>query len=207
MRPVPIAPLTVATTVIREGKSVQWVQADLAHAGTTVARTTALRVRHHDVETSGWEDAGGAPARLEDAGPTDWSLEDALDDRIRFHRHAVEILSPTNAFVVPGPGVAFVRLLTTIVDDDPVTPLLHLACVADLANGLSSRLPYLGYVFVNPDITVAVHRLPHGSWIGLAGESFPRSHGVGVADTMVFDELGPLGRIVQTQLVAERTDL
>src|SRR5258708_16811073 len=50
MRPVPMAPLSLATTVIRPGKKVQLVRAWLTADGTLVATATALRIRHTPIE-------------------------------------------------------------------------------------------------------------------------------------------------------------
>src|SRR5689334_22033241 len=46
MRPVPVAPLTIATEVLREGRKIQLVAARLLSEGKEVVRATALRIRH-----------------------------------------------------------------------------------------------------------------------------------------------------------------
>src|SRR4051812_37263603 len=45
MRPVPVAPLTIETEVLREGRKIQLVMVRLLASGTEVVRATALRVR------------------------------------------------------------------------------------------------------------------------------------------------------------------
>src|SRR5215204_1271987 len=45
MRPVPVAPLTIETEVLREGRKIQLVAVRLLANGTEVVRATALRVR------------------------------------------------------------------------------------------------------------------------------------------------------------------
>src|ERR1700755_269228 len=45
MRPVPVAPLTLETEVLREGKKIQLVAVRLLAARTQVVRATVLRVR------------------------------------------------------------------------------------------------------------------------------------------------------------------
>src|ERR1700755_468895 len=48
MRPVPVAPLTVETEILREGKKIQLVAVRLLADGKEVVRATALRVRKHE---------------------------------------------------------------------------------------------------------------------------------------------------------------
>ena len=45
MRPVPVAPLTIETEVLREGKKIQLVAVRLLADGKEVVRATALRIR------------------------------------------------------------------------------------------------------------------------------------------------------------------
>src|SRR5882757_10766113 len=45
MRPVPVAPLTLETEVLREGRKIQVVAVHLQANGNEVVRATALRIR------------------------------------------------------------------------------------------------------------------------------------------------------------------
>src|SRR5262249_26125394 len=45
LRPVPVAPLTIETDVLREGKKIQLVAVRLLANGNEVVRATALRIR------------------------------------------------------------------------------------------------------------------------------------------------------------------
>ena len=46
--------------------------------------------------------------------------------------------------------------------------------------------------------------MPAGEWVCLDAVTRPEPEGVGMADTALFDERGPIGRAVQTLLVRER---
>src|SRR5689334_23545627 len=48
MRPVPVAPLTIETGILREGKKIQLVEVRLLANGTEVVRATALRIRREE---------------------------------------------------------------------------------------------------------------------------------------------------------------
>lgn len=58
-----------------------------------------------------------------------------------------------------------------------------------------------GYRFINPDLTIYLHRHPVGEWIALASETLPDPQGVGVAESRLYDERGPIGRSVQSLLI------
>ena len=55
-----------------------------------------------------------------------------------------------------------------------------------------------------PDLTVHLHRVPAGEWVCLDSLTVPERHGVGMTDTLLLDERGPIGRAAQSLLVAER---
>jgi hypothetical protein len=57
---------------------------------------------------------------------------------------------------------------------------------------------------VNPDLTVTLHRELMGEWVGMAARTEVDARGIGVADTRLYDESGPVGRGVQTLLVRKR---
>ena len=46
--------------------------------------------------------------------------------------------------------------------------------------------------------------MPAGEWVCLDALTIPEPTGVGLSDTMLCDERGPIGRACQTLLVAER---
>ena len=60
--------------------------------------------------------------------------------------------------------------------------------------------------FVNVDLGVHLHRLPAGEWVGLEATTTPEPSGIGLADTALWDERGPLGRALQTLLIERRPD-
>jgi hypothetical protein len=46
--------------------------------------------------------------------------------------------------------------------------------------------------------------MPAGEWVCLDSLTTPEPTGVGLTDTMLLDELGPIGRAAQTLMIAER---
>jgi hypothetical protein len=76
--------------------------------------------------------------------------------------------------------------------------------VADSGNGVSATLDWRRYLFINVDLSVHLHRLPAGEWVCLDAVTMPQADGIGMADTLLLDEQGPIGRAAQTLLVAPR---
>ena len=122
----------------------------------------------------------------------------------RFHYDAVEIRTMGGSFNTPGPGTSWLRLLVPVVEDEQPSDFVRLATLADMANGNSQVLDPAVHVFVNPDISLHLHRLPRGDWIGMRSVSYPQPYGIGMADTAVYDLDGCIGRVIQSQYLDRR---
>jgi hypothetical protein len=55
--------------------------------------------------------------------------------------------------------------------------------------------------YINPDLTVTVHRLPVGEWVAVDAVTRFEDLGIGTAEADLYDEQGRLGRAVQTLLL------
>ena len=91
-----------------------------------------------------------------------------------------------------------------LVEGEEPTPLQRVLVAADSGNGVSATLDWSAYLFINVDLTVHLHRLPAGEWVCLDAVTTPEPTGIGLADTALHDERGPIGRALQTLLVRER---
>ena len=203
-RPVPLTPLAVTTTVRRDGRRIQVVDAYLFAGEVEVGRASALKIRvldHLELgvrDTEAWEQPPGP----EEGDPVEWGTFFVEDpDTVRFHSHAIEIRSIDGSFLRMGPGLSWFRLCYPVVAGEDTSPFLRLATLADMSNGNSQALDPRRYLYVNPDITLYAHRLPVGEWLGMRSAAHQHPSGIGLADTRVFDREGPLGRINQAQLL------
>jgi len=102
------------------------------------------------------------------------------------------------------PGECWVRPIVDLVKGESMTPLQRLFAVADIANGIGSRLSVAEWLFLNTDLTVHIHRVPEGEWIGVQAENHYGRDGVGVSRGMLFDEHGAVAALQQAQLVRRR---
>lgn len=205
-RAVPLVPLSISTELVRDGRRIQVVDASLHAGGLEVGRARALKVRLTDlpgedlVGTAG-DDEPPHPAP-EDLERLDWKgVFGDYGDLLRFHTDAVEIRSVEDSFVRAVPGNSWFRLECDLLAGEEMTAFQRLAVMADLANGNSQALDPLKWLFVNPDITLYVYRLPRGEWIGMRSKVHQGAHGIGVTETAVYDRDGRVGHISQAQIL------
>lgn len=218
LRPVPIAELHLETTIGRGGRRVDMIEATLADAeGEALIRARAWRMLRRDVDLptglggaereSRAARAGrpsgelGAPAGPEGVAASDTFFPTGHD--LGYHS-AMEYRFITGSFVETGPATAWLRMRHPLIADEEPSPLTRVLIAADSGNGISSTLDFRRYLFINVDLSVHLHRLPAGEWVCLDSLTVPETTGVGLSDTMLFDELGPLGRAAQSLLIAER---
>jgi hypothetical protein len=84
------------------------------------------------------------------------------------------------------------------------SPLQRGLIAADSGNAVSAALDWSSYLFINVDLTVHLHRMPAGEWVCLDAVTTPEPSGIGLADAALHDQRGPIGRALQTLLVARR---
>lgn len=102
------------------------------------------------------------------------------------------------------PGECWVRSTVNLVAGETMTPIERLFSVADVANGMGTRLPPAEWLFLNTDLAVHLHRVPEGEWIGVRSQTSYGSDGVGASVATLFDERGAVASIQQAQLVRRR---
>jgi hypothetical protein len=75
---------------------------------------------------------------------------------------------------------------------------------ADSGNGVSWELDLGRWLFINPELTVHLHREAAGEWICLDAQTTISSGGAGLATSVLSDLAGPVGVGAQSLLVASR---
>lgn len=199
MRPVPTRPLTVTTRVVREGRRIQVVDATMEADGTVVARASALRIRLLDLPVP--EHPRRDPVPGPDHLPR-YPMRDADGDW--FHTRAAEARFVEGDFYEPGPATVWIRLTLPIVAGEDPTPFQAAAAFSDFGNGLSRVLP-AGWLFINADLTVYLHRYPVDEWVCLRSRTDLDDDGIGLAQSELFDRNGAIGHAVQG-LVVDRDE-
>jgi Thioesterase-like superfamily len=202
LRPVPIAPLRCAARIARPGRRVQLLEGELHHEGQPVVRARVLRIRAQPDAVPAVPSEESPPPPGPDQGEPSvpsfgvtrpWLGEDGVD--IRFVAGALED---------QGPATAWYRLRVPVVAGEAITPLQRVAVAADFGNGASAALDWTRYVFINPDLTLYLHREAVGEWVCLDARTIIDPDGIGLAQSVVRDARGPIGRALQALYVAGR---
>jgi acyl-coenzyme A thioesterase PaaI-like protein len=223
LRPIPLAPLTLTTRIVRPGRRVQELAAELRAAppdggadpgsggGQVVCRASALRVQ--EVSSAAAAAAASASAsgaaRMrcepmpapETASPVRFSLDGSDDPG--FAGTSMEMRWLDDSYGL-GPGRVWMRLRHPLLAGWELTPMARLAATADFGNGVGAALPFERFLFINADLSIHLQRQPRGEWIGLDAHTLLCDGGTGLAESVIHDEYGPVGRAFQTLVVEPR---
>lgn len=202
LRPVTIAPLTAATRLLRPGRRVQLAEATLSAAGEPVCRATALRIRRAPGVSPAVPIDRPTPA-LPAAGETSSEPAFAIEGRRSFAEHGMEVRWAAGS-PAPGPATVWFRLRVPLVAGEETSAVARVAAAADFGNGVSAVLDWNRHLFVNPDLTVYLARPPAGEWVCLDAVTQMEPDGIGLAESALFDERGPIGRAAQSLFVDAR---
>jgi hypothetical protein len=196
--PIPVGELTLQARMARPGRSVELVEAVLSADGRDVARASAWRVRRTASSPVG--SSAAAPPPLPEAGAPDIGKGDWIDGYLS----AIEWRFVRGHFTKPGPAAAWTRLRYPLVDGEEPSPLQRVLSVADSGNGISSELDLRHWHFINPELTVHLHREAVGEWVCLDASTTISTGGAGLATSVLSDVDGPVAVGAQTLLVSPR---
>ena len=200
LRPVPLAPLTVTTSLFRPGKRVQLRDAVIEADGTAVAAVRALSIRvapDLDGQLPTLTEPEVAPRGPQSSAPG--SLD--LDERPAFHNQGAELRFVRGGNGQPGPATVWIRLRQPVVAGEPPSPLQRAMAAADFGNGVSAELAFGSASFINPDLTVSLLRPPVGEWVCLDARTRLGTWGIGSAQSTLWDVTGRVGTAIQSLLV------
>jgi hypothetical protein len=210
LRPIPLAPLQLSTRITRPGRRVQELAAELITAdsddgagGELVCRASALRVQAIPDDVPEPEDAMDEQAlpAPETGKLVRFSLNGSSESG--FAATAMEMRWLDDPWAL-GPSRVWMRLRHPLLPDQPLTSLARLAGTADFGNGVGAALPFERFLFINADLTIHLQRQPQGEWIGLHARTLLPSGGSGLAESVLHDVHGPVGRAFQTLVVQPR---
>ena len=204
LRPVPLHRLELEVRLLRPGRRVQLVGASLRAGGVEVCRVTGLRVARTPVDLGSMSKvlstSYGRPETLTTTlfalGRPEGQSFASTGVEMRFARGGVDA----------GPAAVWLRLRRPIVDDEEPSQLMRVAAAADFGNGVSWELDFRRFVFINPDLVVALWREPRGEWVLLDSATRAEPDAGAVAFSGLHDPDGQVGLAVQSLLVAERED-
>jgi len=199
MRPVPIAPLTIKTEVLRDGRKIRLLRIDLLAEGTLVASGSVLQIRRAPTELP--DGIADEPVTL--PGPEAGRLAKVKKDENPF-LSLIGISIVKGGFNKPGPCAAWFRVEQPIIEGVATSKLMSAAIASDFCNGASALLDFRHWTFINGDLTISLARDPVDDWILLDAETWLGPDGAGLAFGRLADKHGYFGRAVQSILIEPR---
>jgi hypothetical protein len=199
MRPVPVAPLTLQTEVLREGRKIQLCAVRLLAEGVVVVGATVLKIKTQ---------ALNLPSEVADVAVELPGPDQAREENVNFSSSpfvtGISLRAARGRFGVPGPGAIWYRVDRPLVEASAVSQVMRAVVAADFCNGTSAALDFREWTFINADLTVNFARQPAGAWILLDAESWIGPDGAGIASARLADESGYFGRAIQSLVIEKR---
>lgn len=203
MRSIPVAPLTTAARVVREGKRVQVAEAGLFHAGVEVARASALRLRIGESA-----DALSHPRRPDEAPPRppiagQASVLARAGLPVPGFIKAIDQDRVTGGLGLGAPACTWFRLRVPVVAEEETTPLQRLAALADFTSGTANFLEIDRWSSINADVSLHMLREPVGEWIAVDAVAHVAGDAIGHSRSRMFDVEGLVATGSTAQIVDE----
>lgn len=193
-RLAPFEKLQIKTRIIKEGRRLRLIEADLVFAGEAAARATCQFLRTMPAP----------PGRVWSPAPWGAPHPDTIATRAESVRpRAFEMRTIKGALGALEEKQCWVREKSGIVEGRPFSPFSRVAIAADYVS------PYAhagdaGIQYMNTDVTLHLHRLPEGEWIGFESSGHEASQGIAVGHCRLHDLSGPIGFVSCTALANER---
>lgn len=199
LRPVPIGRVRVEVEAEAPGRRAQRVSARLWVDGRLVARASGVRLAPHPVALppgpavgDGWPEPEGLPS---------------FD--FPFFRHPVGYHRGVDLRLAGGtwgatPVRFWARPRLPLVAGRDGRPVEAVVLLADAQSGMGPPLDPERWAFPNPDLTVALARRPRSEWLGFEVVSIADRDGSGLSESRLSDREGPIGRSLQTLVIAPR---
>jgi Thioesterase-like superfamily len=220
---IPVGEIRVRARLARPGRSVELLEAVASADGRDVARAAAWRVLRTDgpqvaprsaptalpeepsAPPGGIPQApGGTPQAPPGEAPPGEMPPAPASGWVDGYLSAIEWRPVCGHFTEPGPATVWARMRYPLVPGEETGPLERVLAIADSGNGVSSELDLRQWRFINPELTVHLHREAVGEWICLDARTVISTGGAGLATSVLSDADGPVGVGAQSLLIAPR---
>jgi hypothetical protein len=196
LRPVPLEEMEVTARIVRPGRKVELVEGSIRVGGDVLMRASAWRIHTEDRNVEPTKPTAPPPA------PSEATAVPMLESGYEGYVESMEWRFVHGFFLEPGPAMAWLRMRYPLIMGEEPSPLTRVLIATDSASGISSELDFREWLFVNPDLSIYMSRMPRGEWVGIDAQTTIERHGVGLASGRIFDEERLLGHSLQSLFVA-----
>lgn len=198
---IPRGRVRTQARIVRPGRRIELIEAELSVDGTPAVRASAWRIRQSEGSTSQFEQPearppipAAEPRRFFEGVPDDWGYGRAVDWRF-----------VAGGFEQESEALVWTRVRIPLVAGEEPTPEQRLLVVADATNGLTAQVPITQWWFIPPSLTVTLQRAPESEWMLIDAHSTIGPHGTGMAQSRMSDEHGLVALVNQPLMVARRS--
>lgn len=201
-RPIPFSGFHVRGTVTRKGRTVSLSEAQLLDsnnkvvitaAGMHLTPSTEQHIPSHKVSI------GSA----KDASEGEFPIKNTLHGKPAFNGGGVQVRYPVGQSCSPGPTTAWMKTVPLLSYESP-SPFQRICPLADCGNAFGRNAEPADVTFMNTDLTLLLHRDPEGEWLGTQSVGYWEPTGIGLADALLFDDKGVVGRAMQSLILRSR---
>lgn len=193
--PVPVEPVEVRVEVLRPGRTVELVQATLAHAGRPVVLARAWLMAGYDTAAI----AGGGLDRI----PAPDEVQPIVASDV-WPGGFIRSVDVRRREAEPGRAVAWVRSHVDLLIGEQVSDTATTLGLIDITNGVTPRRPPTEVLFPNVDLTIHLLGAPTRGWLGTDTTVVYGATGLGLTHSVLHDERGPFAVSAQTLTVRPR---
>jgi Thioesterase-like superfamily len=187
------APVEVSSRVVRDGNRIKVIDAEFTSNGESIARASAILLRRTDQpEGNVWS-------------PPPWDVPspDSLPQPTNALARMWETRTIDHGFGTVERKRAWLRETHVLVAGVALTPFVRAAFAADFTNPFANSGD-AGLKYVNADITLYLHRLPVGEWLGFEVTSHHSHDGIAVGECTLHDLQGAIGTSTVTGVSNQR---
>ncbi len=176
----------VETRVVRDGYRIKVIDAEFFAKGESAGRAVCQMLRRS--ENPGGDVWGGDvwdmpnPDTFPDADPAPDSMFGLW--KLRWVEGGLEKM---------GQRRVWMREARDLIGGEPLTPFVRVATGLDYVSPLANASSTGDYSLVNSDLTMYLHRLPVGPWIGYESIAREATDGVALAHCNLYDSAGRIG--------------
>jgi len=197
-KPVPVSGFRVRAEVGRNGRRVATVSLTVVNRENQACATaTALLIAAQDigpVQTTGMP----LPDRKTATLATFPKIQNVHG--LPTFADAIDLMVPEPGPFKPGPNTMWMRT-PPLVDGETPSAFQRICPIADCGNGFSRNEEATSVTFINPDLSINMHREPDSEWVGASFVSRWDRQSIGLSTAVLFDDTGPLGTAQQTLLL------
>lgn len=204
---VPLSELRARVRVVRPGRRISLLETTISdESGRAYIRGTGWWVRKADTS-----DIERAVAPAMPRPETGQKAESFLNQWSSGYIDSVDVIrcelsgEDSSDYAARNPAVHWAKSDLPAVQGREDSPWVHLMKTVDIANGLNNILDPENWAYMNVDLSVYLHNMPAGEWVGLAAEANYGPDGIGTTVSRIYDEHGPIGTVNQA-IMLDRLD-